>query len=119
MTWQIELFELPNGRCPVKEFLETLNPKSDLPYIYNAFKQLEEHGYKLDRPLSGFLEDGIYELRVKTINGQFRFLYFFFHRDTIVVTNGLHKKSQKVPVDAIKKAKEYRAVYLQRNEIKR
>lgn len=112
--WNIISFEKDNGRCPISDFLEALSPRNDLPYIKNRFEQLAEHGYKLDRPLAAHLGDGIYELRVKTINGQFRFFYFFFSGDDIIVTHGMRKKSQKVPEAEIKLAKEYRSIYFAR-----
>ena len=84
--WEIELFKKDNGRCPVKDFLSDLNPKKDIPYIENAMKQLEEHGYRLHRPQAALLKDKIYELRIQTINGKFRILYYFFDKKKIIMT---------------------------------
>lgn len=112
--WEIELFKKDNGRCPVEDFLLELNPKKDIPYIENAMKQLEEHGNKLPRPQASFLVDGIYELRIKTINGKFRILYFFFDQKKIIMTNGFKKKSGPVAATHIKTAIEYRKKYYER-----
>lgn len=112
--WEIELFLKDNGRCPVQDFLADLNPKKDIPYIENAMRQLEEHGYKLPRPKAAPLEDGIYELRIKTINGNFRILYYFFDKNKIVMTNGFKKKSGPVASTHLITAKEYRKKYNER-----
>jgi phage-related protein len=116
--WEIEFFITDNGRCPTKDYFEELSEKKDLPYILNALDQLSEHGYKLDRPKAAFLRDEIYELRVKTINGQFRFLYFFFDGNRIIVTHGFKKKIRKVQTKDIEKAKEYRKIYYLRKGVK-
>jgi phage-related protein len=114
--WDVEFFETDNGRCPVQEFLDGLSPIKDLPYIEHEIKLLEEHGYKLDMPHCGFLGNDIYELRIKTINGQLRLLYFFFYNKRIVITHGFKKKSIKVPPKEIKRAQDYMVVYYARKE---
>lgn len=109
--WEIDFFETNNGRCPMDAFLAKLSKTKDLPYIDNAMKQLEEHGYKLERPHAAFLRDEIYELRVKTINGRFRFFYFFFDGNKIIMTHGFKKKTREVPPEQINKAIKYREIY--------
>lgn len=111
--WEIDFFEKENGRCPLQEFLDSLSPKKDLPFIMNAMNQLQELGNNLRRPHADLLEDGIYELRVKTQNGQFRFLYFFFNREKIIFTHGIKKKTKKVPPKEIELAKTYRSIYFE------
>lgn len=98
------------------DFIKGLNPKKDIPYIENAMGQLEEHGYNLHRPHAAPLEDGIYELRIKTINGKFRILYFFFENNKIVMTNGFKKKQGPVPATHLITAKEYQKKYYERNK---
>jgi phage-related protein len=113
--WEIEYFEKDNGRCPVEEYLAELSPKKDLPYIMNAFDQLAEIGNRLQRPHAAHLEDEIWELRVKTINGQFRFFYFFFGEENqIIITHGFKKKTRQIPKIELARAKEYRSIYLSR-----
>jgi phage-related protein len=117
--WDIDFFETDNGKCPTEEFLSKLSKKKELPYVDNALKQLEEHGYKLDRPKAALLEDGIYELRVKTIYGHTRLLYFFFDGNKIIVTHGFRKKDDKVDPKEITRAKDYRRIYYERKGAKR
>lgn len=112
--WEVDFFSLPSGRCPVDEFLSTLNKKTDLPYIDRSFSLLSEYGYHLERPYVEYLGDKIYELRVKTRNGQFRLLYFFFDKNKIIITNGFLKKRGRVNKNHIKMAIKYRNIYLER-----
>ena len=112
--WDIEFFENDNGRCPSKEYILSLNPVNDQPFIDNAFDRLRKLGNELTRPQSGFLKDGLYELIIDTRTGHFRFIYFFDGRKIIVVTHGFLKKSRKIPQGEIEKANNYRAIYFSR-----
>jgi hypothetical protein len=82
--WEIIFYEKPNGRCPAKEFLDGLSPKNDLPYIVRLLNLLEEFGNKLERPHVAYLRDDIWELRVKTRSGQFRFFHFYSEIDRAI-----------------------------------
>ncbi len=62
-------------------------------------------------PHSKFLEDGIFELRVKSPDGIVRILYFFYDGKNIILTNGFVKKTQKTPREEIQKAKKYKQNY--------
>lgn len=68
----------------------------------------------LREPYSKHLEDGIFELRNKVGNDITRVLYFFVIGETIVLTNGFTKKTQKTPKSEIQKAKDYRNEYFNR-----
>ena len=65
-------------------------------------ERLQEMGHELRRPEADFLRDGIYELRVKHLNVNYRILYFF-HGKTAVLFDGLTKESE-VPPKEIEKA---------------
>lgn len=112
--WEIIFYEKPNGRCPGKEFLDGLSPKNDLPFIVRMLNLLEEFGNELERPHVAYLRDDIWELRVKTRSGQYRFFHFYFAGKTIVITHGYHKKTGKVADSEIDKAIGFRQDYLAR-----
>jgi hypothetical protein len=113
--WEVDLFSLPSGRCPVDEFLSTLDKITDMPYIYRSFSLLEQYGYELRRPHAAPLRDKIHELRVQTINGYFRLLYFF-DKNKIIITNGFKKKKGPVGKNHIDLAIKYRKMYLEREK---
>ena len=112
VMWEVEFFTLPSGRCQVDEYISTLNVKIDKPYIEKAFSRLEEYGNELVMPHAKPLRDKIYELRVKTRNGQFRFLYFFDNKK-IIVTHGFKKKTSSVPNNQINLAINYRNMHFE------
>jgi len=67
-------------------------------------KILAYEGPNLKRPYADILSDGIRELRVSFGSGQYRGLYFFFHKDSIIVTHGFMKKTDAVPQGEIARA---------------
>ena len=65
---------------------------------------LQEQGHRLERPAAAYLGDGIYELRWKHGHVQYRILYFFNGRDSIVLAHATVKKGKEVPAKDIKRA---------------
>ncbi len=51
------------------------------------------------------ISDGIYEIRVSSGNNIFRIFCFFDEGQLVILLNGFQKKTQKTPVNEIKKAK--------------
>ena len=82
--------------------------------MYGLIGILEERGNMLREPYSKYIEDGIFELRVKVGTDISRVLYFFYVGKKIILTNGFIKKTQKTPKKEIEKAKAYRENYLKR-----
>ena len=77
---------------------------------------LEEFGTSLRMPHSEYLEDGIFELRIKQGSDIERVLYFFFTGKKAILTNGFTKKQQKTPPGEIQLAKERRDDYERRHK---
>ena len=73
-----------------------------------------KNGYELREPYSKFLEDGIFELRIKQGSNITRVLYFFFVNRKIILTNGFVKKTLKMPKNEIALARKYRNVYMEK-----
>lgn len=111
--FEIIFYETELGRCPIVEFLETLDSKL-LAKTLRTIDLLEEFGNKLRVPYTKALEDGILELR--TIHGTniTRILFFYDRGNKIVLTHGFVKKSQGTPRSEIELAKKYRNDYLRR-----
>jgi len=114
--WNLEYYELPSGRCLALDFLEEQNAKTERPYLTNALDQLENNGNRLGIPQVKYLDDGIFELRVKIVKKNYRMFYFFFLKNTIVITHGFIKKSGSVPQHQINLAKKYRNDYEMRQK---
>ena len=84
-------------------------------------KILSYEGPNLKRPYADILAHGIRELRVAFGSNQHRGLYFFFHKDFIIVTHGFMKKTDAVPTGEIELALRYKRdfeVRFERGEIK-
>ncbi|WP_229771113.1 type II toxin-antitoxin system RelE/ParE family toxin [Holdemanella porci] len=77
---------------------------------------LENNGPFLREPYSKYLEDEIFELRIKQENNITRVLYFFFISNRAILINGFIKKTQKTPKNVIETAKKYREDYQRRNQ---
>jgi len=112
-VYQLEFYETPSGRVPALEFLRE-RPKAVRAEAGWLLQQLEKHGSGLDRPLVGYLEDGIHELRWEVERNAYRLLFFFSGRRIIVVTHGIVKKSGPVPPREIERARRFRAEWLSR-----
>ncbi|MBQ9031177.1 MAG: type II toxin-antitoxin system RelE/ParE family toxin [Parasporobacterium sp.] len=113
--FELELYETEDGKEPVVEFLDSLEPKMNAKLI-GLMELLEEKGTELRELYSAPLGDGIFELRCKLGSNITRSLYFFFAGKRIVVTNGFVKKTNKTPPGEIKLAKERRQDWIRRHE---
>ena len=110
---KVEFYELPDGREPAKEFLDSLDKKLRAK-MYREIDLLAANGHELRMPHSRPLGEGIYELRAVQGNDISRTLYFFVAGDRAILTNGFIKKTQKTPQREIAIAKMYRSDYLAR-----
>lgn len=112
---EIEFYDTDDGKCPVKVYLDALEPKI-LAKTFRTIDLLERNGTSLRGPFSEPLGDGIFELRTKQGSNITRILYFFFVGNKAVLTNGFTKKTQKAPKSEIDLAKKYRSDYLRRHQ---
>ena len=115
MQFQVEFYDTEDGRTPIQEFLDSLEPKMNAKMV-GLMEILEEKGYSLREPYSAPLEDGIYELRAVQGSNISRALFFFYVEGRIVITHGFIKKTQKTPRAQIELAKKYRADFLRRQQ---
>lgn len=113
MIIDVEFYELPAGTEPVKDFLDSLEPKIHAKML-REIDLLVDNGPELRPPHSKLIEDGIFELRAKQGSDISRVMYFFFVGQKAVLTNGFVKKSQKTPKSEIELAKKYKQDYMER-----
>lgn len=111
--YEIILYDTEDGKCPMQELLDSLEPKL-LAKTLRSIDLLEKNGPLLREPYSKSLEDGIFELRTKQGSNITRVLYFFFIGKKVILTNGFVKKSQKTPKTEKELAKKYKADYERR-----
>lgn len=77
-----------------------------------AIERLRALGYELRRPEADLLRDGIYELRVRFRNVNYRILYFYHGRNVALLASGLTKEKRVPPAEidrAIERKRRYEA----------
>jgi phage-related protein len=104
-----------SSKSPVRDFIDALDAASQRKFFF-AKSLLEEFGHKLPQPHVKYLGDDIFELRFIGKEGQIRILYFFFHQDKVIFTNGFIKKTGKLPEREKALAVERRKAFLERQK---
>jgi phage-related protein len=99
----IEYVELPNGRMPAREFVDSLDDKATAR-IDAFIERLRIHGNRMAGKFATKLTDEIFELRVKQFDRIFRILFFYQPGMLIVITSGFQKKTQRTPPGEIARA---------------
>ncbi|MCB1154834.1 type II toxin-antitoxin system RelE/ParE family toxin [bacterium] len=102
---KITFYELPSGRQPVTEYLNTCHPKVR-EKIVAAIVRLEALG-----PTAGphtkkiVTEQNLFELRISHQQGISRIIYFTLTSSHLVLLHAFTKKTQKTPRREIEVAK--------------
>ena len=91
--FDVRFFRDPKGKCPVLISLNEMQEQAEAK-AYVRIEQLAQLGNNLQRPLSDYLRDGIYELRWRFVKVQYRLLYFFSGKQIIVLSHIITKKSE-------------------------
>lgn len=89
------------GEVPVRDWLLALR-KKDQKAAAKCIARIEllaEMGHELRRPIADFLRDGIYELRARKGNVNYRVLYFFHGKDVAILAHGLTKEAEVPDVE--------------------
>ncbi len=101
---ELFFFKDPDGSVPFSDWLDGLERKAVTKCV-QRLELLTELGHELRRPIADLLRDGIYELRFRYQNVNYRVLYFFSGSNVVVVSHGITKE-KRVPPKEIKKALE-------------
>ncbi len=87
---KIIFYKEEDGTIPLLEWFYGL-PEKALDKCTAKIERLEEQGHNLRRPDADYLQEGIYELRIRFQSVNDRILYFFFERTAVVLSPGLTK----------------------------
>ena len=114
MPRNIIFYMTETGKRPVEELLDSLGSKEAQKILW-VLKLIQE----LDRVPSQYFKklavsDEIWECRVRTQSKAIRIFGFFTNGDTLVLTHGYAKKSQRTDAREIRLAEKYRSDYLTR-----
>ena len=107
----IQYVELPNGRMPAREFVDSLDDKA-AAQIDAFIERLRVYGNRMQGKFVKKLTDNIFELRVKQFDRIFRVLFFYQPGMLIVITSGFQKKTQETPPGEIIRAQQLRKLWM-------
>lgn len=97
MDFSVEFYETPDGRSPVRDFLDALNASDpgDFAAVVAGLAKMRHRQFHRE-PLTKALGGGLLELRhVGKLNT--RILWFFMKRRRIIAVHGIRNKGQSLP----------------------
>lgn len=107
----IDYVELPNGRVPAREFVDSLDDKA-AARIDAFIDRLRIYGNRMQGKFVKKLTDDIFELRVKQFDRIFRVLFFYQPGMLVVITSGFQKKTEQTPQAEITRAEQLRKLWM-------
>ena len=107
----IEYVELPNGRVPAREFVDSLDDKA-AARIDAFIERLRSYGNRMQGKFVKKVTGDIFELRVKQFDRIFRVLFFYQPGMLVVITSGFQKKTQETPPGEIARAEQLRKLWM-------
>ena len=107
----IDYVELPNGRMPAREFVDSLDDKA-AARIDAFIDRLRIYGNRMQGKFVKKLRNEIFELRVKEFDRIFRILFFYQPGMLIVITSGFQKKGQETPANEIVRAEKLKKLWM-------
>jgi phage-related protein len=114
MNRNIIFYRTEGGKCPVEEFLDSLRPKEaqKVLWVLRLIAELDRIPSQYFKKLTGTEE--IWECRIRIKSKAYRIFCFFVGGNTLVLTHGYSKKSQRTDPKQINLAETYRRDYLDR-----
>ena len=102
---EVFFFKDEDGSVPVLDWLTGIRERNERAFkkCFGLIQLLEEFGHELRRPRADMLRDGVYELRTKVGNVNYRILYGFVGQNVALLASGLTKE-KKVPTRQIDQA---------------
>lgn len=114
-TLNVEFYRASNGSEPVRNWLQSLDKA--IKIVIGEDINKVQFRWPLGMPLVRTLGDGIHELRNHIPNGIIRILFMVINK-TMVLLHGFIKKTQKLPMQDLKIAKERAKKYEQQEKKK-
>ncbi len=98
---QVIFYQEDENIAPVWDWLAQLRGENRDAFnkCWKAIALLEAMGHELRRPHADILRDGVYELRIKFLQVNYRILYFFDGRTAAVLACGFAKETKIPPVE--------------------
>ena len=102
-----------DGKCHVQEFLDSLPGKvsQKIVWVLRLLEDMDIVPASYFKKLAG--TEDIWECRIQFGSNAYR-IFCFFMNNSVVLTHGFVKKSQKTPAGEIERAEAYRRDFLKR-----
>lgn len=114
MSREVIFYTTSTGKCPVEEFLDSLEI-SVVKKIAWTLKIIEEMDFVPKTYFKKLVStDGIWEVRIKSGTNIYRLFSFWDKNNLVVLTHGIIKKSKKTSKNDINKAETYKTDYFRR-----
>ena len=115
MRRTIEFYRTKSGAVPTESFLDTLSDKvvQKVIAVIELVETVPVVPAKYFRKLVG---TELFEFRIRWERNIYRLLCFFDRNNTVVITHGFMKKTQRTPRREIDRAERYRRDYFARRQ---
>ncbi len=113
---RIVFYTTEGDDSPIDDFLDKLDVKSRAK-VEAYLSLLAEHGPNLKRPYADHVRGKIRELRIHYSSNQYRILYFFYQKDSIVLVHAFAKKTMQLKTGDIELAERRMHDWIKRNPI--
>ena len=113
MSRTVIFYKTVDGKCPVREFLDSLPGRAaqKVAWVLNLLEDLDIVPVSYFKKLAG--TEDIWECRIQFGSNAYR-IFCFFLDNSVVLTHGFVKKSQKTPAREIERAEAYRRDFFKR-----
>ena len=113
MNRTVLFYRTIDGRCPVREFLDSLPGKvsQKIAWVLRLLEDMDIVPASYFKKLAG--TEDIWECRIQFGSNAYR-IFCFFLNNSVLLTHGFVKKSQKTPVREIERAEAYRRDFFKR-----
>ena len=113
MNRTVVFYRTVDGKCPVQEFIDSLPGKvaQKIVWVLKLLEDLEIVPSSYFKKLVGTEE--IWECRIQFGSNTYR-IFCFFIDNSVILTHGFVKKSQKTPAGEIERAEAYRRDFFKR-----
>ena len=111
MGKSVTFYRTADGKCPVQEFLDSLPGKvaQKIVWVLRLLEDMDRVPASYFKKLAG--TEHIWECRIQFGSNAYR-IFCFFLDNSVVLTHGFVKKSQKTPAREIERAELYRRDFL-------
>jgi len=109
----VTFYRTADGKCPVQEFLDSLPGKvaQKIVWVLRLLEEMDIVPASYFKKLAG--REDIWECRIQFGSNAYR-IFCFFLDNSVVLTHGFVKKSQKTPAREIERAEAYRRDFFKR-----